>query len=93
MLDPEFVERVEREMAESGGQIPPDDHKKVWELLGFFSRSYDQAEFALRLVTDAPCTEALLLAEDVAAIRHPKLGRQEAIECELRRLQYGEELE
>jgi len=93
MLDPEYVERVEREMAENGGRLPPDDHKEIWRLLRFFSRSNDQAELALRLVTDAPCTEAMLLAEEVAAIRHPKLGRQEAIECELHRLAFGEELE
>jgi len=85
MLDPEYVERVETEMAESGGQIPPGDHKKIWQLLGLFSRSNDMAEFALSLLTDHPLLEILELANDVAAKRHPNLPPQEAIECELRR--------
>ncbi len=88
MLDLEFVERVEREMAENGGRLPPDDHKEIWTLLGFFSRSNDIAEFALWLLTERPIPEVLQLAKGVAAVRHPNLDLQEAIEYELRRLKY-----
>ena len=90
MLDPEFVERVERDMAKSGGRLAPDDQKEIWRLLQFFSRSNDMAEFALSLLTDCSLMEVLELAEDVAAKRHAKLNPQEAIECELRRIENGE---
>ena len=90
MLDPDFVERIERNMAENGGELDPEDAREIWKKLCFLSRSNDMAELALWLVTDEPFTEALLFAREVAAAEHPNLDPYEAIECELRRIQAGE---
>ena len=86
MLDHEFVERIEREMAENGGIVAADDHEGVWELLCVYSDSKDELEFAISMLTDRPITEVKRAARAEAARRNPGVSARAAIESELERL-------
>ena len=90
MLDREYVESMERRMAESDGMMTRDDQQWIWEGLQYFDEALDTLKFALSLLTDRPIGDIVKMASDVAAKRHPGLAPQEAIECELRRIDAGE---
>lgn len=84
MLDPEYVERIDLEMEQSGGELAPDDHEAVWENLKASDEWAAQLEFAIALLTAAPLAEVLEMTRDEAATRHPMLPREEALKAEVR---------
>ena len=81
MLDPEYVERIDLEMEESGGELAPDDHEAVWENLKSCDEWGAQLEFAIALLTAAPLEEVLEMTLDKAASRHPRLSRYRALKA------------
>jgi hypothetical protein len=85
MLDPDYFERIEREMRESGGVIAADDHEPIWELLNWLSDYVDQLEFSISVLTRRPLDKVLEMAANAAATRNPALSKEEALQVESRR--------
>lgn len=84
MLDPEYVERIDCEMEESGGQLAPDDHESVWANLKSCSEWAAELEFAIALLTARSLAEVRKIALAEAAKRHPALERHAALAAEIR---------
>ncbi len=89
MLDQEYIERVEMEMAESGGTMAPDDHETVWEQLRYFSDLADELAFAISLLTDRSLAYMRQVARREAVHRNPGLPLRDALSRELCRHEDG----
>jgi hypothetical protein len=84
MLDSEYVNRIDREMEQSGGELAPDDHEAVWENLKASCEWGAELEFAIALLTDMSLEEVRKMTLKEAAKRHPTLSQVEALKAEIR---------
>ena len=90
-LDPEYVDRIDRELHKNG-YLALDDHESVWEGLKQVADYADELEFIIRVLTGTSPSQARKRAGEIACRRHPTLSMDEALKAEVGRMNVANRL-